>query len=229
MKSSHKWSCNGIKLKREKLKKKNEKKKSFKRSKGNPIKALRDICVHSQLLMKPITRNIDFEKSIKVSFSHHKNQQQLILLCWNNSSLDWLMYVVLSLSEQCLLMKCIAALCAGSFISLITAISPFPHFWLSLNCFPYRFNYLIIQCFLIILQGFNIYINGSFHCCLRYKQLHSLHDGLKRSLMNLSLPQFPPKKLLTLTNSELDQRRLALERYMQLSELCNQLKSNKMN
>ncbi|CRK86367.1 CLUMA_CG000078, isoform A [Clunio marinus] len=67
-----------------------------------------------------------------------------------------------------------------------------------------------------VFTGFNIYINGSFHCCLRYKQLHSLHDQLKRSLMNLSLPQFPPKKLLTLTHNELEQRRLALERYLQL-------------
>lgn len=67
-------------------------------------------------------------------------------------------------------------------------------------------------------QGYNIYINGSFHCCLRYKQLHSLHEQLKKSLANLSLPQFPPKKFLTLTQSELEQRRLGLERYLQLSE-----------
>lgn len=78
---------------------------------------------------------------------------------------------------------------------------------------------------MISFQGFNIYINGSFHCCLRYKQLHSLHEQLKRSLMNLSLPQFPPKKLLTLTHSELEQRRLALERYMQLSESLSMMMS----
>ncbi|KAL7040992.1 hypothetical protein ACKWTF_000571 [Chironomus riparius] len=64
--------------------------------------------------------------------------------------------------------------------------------------------------------GYNIFINGSFHCCLRYKQLHSLHEQLKKSLANLSLPQFPPKKFLTLTQSELEQRRLGLERYLQL-------------
>lgn len=82
-----------------------------------------------------------------------------------------------------------------------------------------NFNIFLLS---YLLQGFNIYINGSFHCCLRYKQLHSLHEQLKRSLLNLSLPQFPPKKLLTLTQSELEQRRIALERYMQLSKnlLC---------
>jgi len=64
--------------------------------------------------------------------------------------------------------------------------------------------------------GFNIHINGSFHCCLRYKQLHCLHEQLKRSLSSLVLPSFPPKKLLPLTNSQLESRRAALERYIQL-------------
>lgn len=65
-------------------------------------------------------------------------------------------------------------------------------------------------------QGYNIHINGSFHCCLRYKQLHSLHEQLKRSLPSLVLPSFPPKKLLPLTNSQLESRRASLERYIQL-------------
>ncbi|XP_058459397.1 sorting nexin-17 [Malaya genurostris] len=64
--------------------------------------------------------------------------------------------------------------------------------------------------------GFNIHINGSFHCCLRYKQLHSLHEQLKRSLPTLVLPSFPPKKLLPLTPSQIEQRRISLERYIQL-------------
>lgn len=64
--------------------------------------------------------------------------------------------------------------------------------------------------------GFNIHINGSFHCCLRYKQLHSLHEQLKRSLPTLALPSFPPKKLLPLTPSQIEQRRISLERYIQL-------------
>uniref|UniRef100_A0A1Q3FLS6 Putative sorting nexin n=1 Tax=Culex tarsalis TaxID=7177 RepID=A0A1Q3FLS6_CULTA len=64
--------------------------------------------------------------------------------------------------------------------------------------------------------GFNIHINGSFHCCLRYKQLHSLHEQLKRSLPTLVLPSFPPKKLLPLTPGQVEQRRISLERYIQL-------------
>lgn len=64
--------------------------------------------------------------------------------------------------------------------------------------------------------GYNIYINGNFHCCLRYKQLHSLHEQLKRSLSSLELPPFPPKKLLPLTQNQLENRRSCLERYVQL-------------
>uniref|UniRef100_U5EWH9 Putative sorting nexin n=1 Tax=Corethrella appendiculata TaxID=1370023 RepID=U5EWH9_9DIPT len=64
--------------------------------------------------------------------------------------------------------------------------------------------------------GFNIHINGTFHCCLRYKQLHNLHEQLKRSLPTLVLPHFPPKKLLPLTPNQLEQRRIGLERYIQL-------------
>ncbi|XP_055855145.1 sorting nexin-17 isoform X2 [Episyrphus balteatus] len=70
--------------------------------------------------------------------------------------------------------------------------------------------------------GFNIHINGSFHCCLRFKQLHSLHEQLKRSLAassstsNVTLPSFPPKKLLPLTNNQIEARRIALEHYVQI-------------
>lgn len=67
-------------------------------------------------------------------------------------------------------------------------------------------------------QGFNIHVNGTLHCCLRYKQLHSLHEQLKRSLPNLILPHFPSKKLFPLTTGQLEDRRAHLERYIQLSE-----------
>lgn len=65
-------------------------------------------------------------------------------------------------------------------------------------------------------QGFNIHINGTFHCCLRYKQLHSLNEQLRRSLPTLTLPAFPSKKLLPLTPHQVELRRHAIERYIQL-------------
>lgn len=66
-------------------------------------------------------------------------------------------------------------------------------------------------------QKFNIHINGNFHCCLRYKQLLALHEKIKNTkfLQSESLPTFPPKKLFPLTLSQLENRRLALERYIQ--------------
>lgn len=69
------------------------------------------------------------------------------------------------------------------------------------------------------LQGFNVHVNGSFHASLRYKQLHSLHEQLKRSLPNIMLPPFPSKKLFPLSpgSVQLEERRASLERYIQLS------------
>uniref|UniRef100_A0A1A9WKD0 PX domain-containing protein n=1 Tax=Glossina brevipalpis TaxID=37001 RepID=A0A1A9WKD0_9MUSC len=65
--------------------------------------------------------------------------------------------------------------------------------------------------------AYNIYINGCFHACLRYKQLHALHEQLRRRCMEmgLELPTFPPKKLLPLTNNQVEVRRAALEHYLQ--------------
>lgn len=65
--------------------------------------------------------------------------------------------------------------------------------------------------------GFNIHINGNFHCCLRYKQLHSFHEQLKRSIGNShEIPSFPPKKFLPLTANQIEERRSFLEQYVQL-------------
>lgn len=65
-------------------------------------------------------------------------------------------------------------------------------------------------------QGFNVHINGTFHCSVRYRQLLCLHEQLKRELEQPgSLPSFPPKKLLPLSLGQLDERRLMLEKYLQ--------------
>ncbi|XP_002002841.3 sorting nexin-17 [Drosophila mojavensis] len=63
---------------------------------------------------------------------------------------------------------------------------------------------------------YNIYINGNYHCCLRYKQLHALHEQLRRRCADAALPPFPPKRLLPLSNSQLETRRAALEHYLQI-------------
>ncbi|XP_023949150.1 sorting nexin-17 [Bicyclus anynana] len=66
----------------------------------------------------------------------------------------------------------------------------------------------------ITYTGFNIYIDGFFHCTARYKQLLSLHEQLQSQYPHCKLPSFPPKKLF-LTNSQLDERRIMLEKYVQ--------------
>lgn len=63
---------------------------------------------------------------------------------------------------------------------------------------------------------YNIYINGNYHCCLRFKQLHALHEQLRRRCTDTALPPFPPKRLLPLSNSQLETRRAALEHYLQI-------------
>lgn len=63
--------------------------------------------------------------------------------------------------------------------------------------------------------GYNIYIDGFFHCTARYKQLLSLHEQLQAQNSYIKLPQFPPKKLF-LTSSQLEERRILLEKYIQL-------------
>ncbi|XP_050314445.1 sorting nexin-17 [Anthonomus grandis grandis] len=63
--------------------------------------------------------------------------------------------------------------------------------------------------------GYNIHINGVFHCTVRYKQLHNLNEQMKREFGSENVPVFPPKKLLPLTSGQLEERRTLLEKYIQ--------------
>lgn len=63
-------------------------------------------------------------------------------------------------------------------------------------------------------QAYNIHINGVFHCTMRYRQLHSLHEQLKKDLGGSTLPPFPPKKLLPLSPTQTEERRATLEKYI---------------
>ena len=64
--------------------------------------------------------------------------------------------------------------------------------------------------------GYFLHINGVYHCMLRYRQLHSLHEQLRREFSTNTLPVFPPKKLFNLSEKEVEERRLMLEKYLQL-------------
>ena len=62
--------------------------------------------------------------------------------------------------------------------------------------------------------AYNIHINGLFHCTVRYKQLHNLHEQLAKDL-DVPFPSFPPKKFFPLTANQQEERRVSLEKYIQ--------------
>jgi len=66
--------------------------------------------------------------------------------------------------------------------------------------------------------SFEVHLNGVHHCSVRYRQLHNLHQQLRKQLLpaNLSMPTFPPKKMLILSQIQVEERRFGLERYLQL-------------
>ena len=61
-----------------------------------------------------------------------------------------------------------------------------------------------------------VHINGVRHCIVRFRQLHALHEQLRREFMPHTLPSFPPKKLLPLTLAQIEERRIGLENYLQI-------------
>jgi len=85
----------------------------------------------------------------------------------------------------------------------------------ALSCVTARTDLTVLSTvFSLRLQGYDIHVNGLFHCTVRYKQLHNLHVQLSREL-DISLPIFPPKKFFPLTGNQQEERRLALEKYIQ--------------
>lgn len=78
------------------------------------------------------------------------------------------------------------------------------------QCSSYSENSRVIYDF----QGYNVHINGLFHCTVRYKQLHNLHEQLMKDL-DIPLPSFPPKKFFPLTVNQQEDRRLSLDKYIQ--------------
>ncbi|XP_061559785.1 sorting nexin-17 isoform X1 [Phycodurus eques] len=63
--------------------------------------------------------------------------------------------------------------------------------------------------------AYNIHVNGVLHCRVRYSQLLGLHEQIKKEYGSNVVPSFPPKKIFTLTPTEVEQRREQLEKYMQ--------------
>lgn len=66
--------------------------------------------------------------------------------------------------------------------------------------------------------SFEVHLNGVHHCSVRYRQLHNLHQQLRKEFQQaaLPIPTFPPKKMLILSQVQVEERRFGLERYLQL-------------
>ena len=62
---------------------------------------------------------------------------------------------------------------------------------------------------------YNIHINGVFHCMLRYRQLHDFNEKFKVEYGSSNVPLFPPKRLFSLSDSDIEDRRYQLEKYIQ--------------
>ncbi|ODM99979.1 Sorting nexin-17 [Orchesella cincta] len=52
---------------------------------------------------------------------------------------------------------------------------------------------------------YNVHINGNFHCSLRYRQFLGLHEQLRKEFGAGRVPQFPPKKFLSLSAVQLEE------------------------
>ncbi|CAG5126487.1 unnamed protein product, partial [Candidula unifasciata] len=62
---------------------------------------------------------------------------------------------------------------------------------------------------------FNIYMAGRHLCSRRYREFDTLHANLKREFPDFNFPRLPGKKLFTLSEQQLDQRRRGLELYLE--------------
>ncbi|XP_071496097.1 sorting nexin-17-like [Diadema antillarum] len=65
---------------------------------------------------------------------------------------------------------------------------------------------------------YNVHVNGVFHCSVRYSQLHDFNEQIKKEFNNsfTGCHKFPPKKLLSLTPAQTEERKEKLEKYIQL-------------
>uniref|UniRef100_A0A8D8VTD7 Sorting nexin-17 n=1 Tax=Cacopsylla melanoneura TaxID=428564 RepID=A0A8D8VTD7_9HEMI len=73
--------------------------------------------------------------------------------------------------------------------------------------------------------GYNLHLNGEYHCTLRYKQLHNFNEQLRKLYGSENVPLFPPKKLFPLSMVQIDERRAHLEKYMQSVAQSNLLRN----
>lgn len=73
---------------------------------------------------------------------------------------------------------------------------------------------------------YNLQINGVYHCSLRYSKFHEFNAKLRKEFDVDILPSFPPKKIFSLTSTQVETRRFELEKYIQLISQIPQIVSS---
>ncbi|EDQ91616.1 uncharacterized protein MONBRDRAFT_15069, partial [Monosiga brevicollis MX1] len=63
--------------------------------------------------------------------------------------------------------------------------------------------------------AYNIHINGTYHCSVRFSDLHKLHEKLKREFGAGALEKFPPKNFRYMPPEECVERRYYLQKWLQ--------------
>ncbi|KAL9963088.1 hypothetical protein ACROYT_G032259 [Oculina patagonica] len=63
--------------------------------------------------------------------------------------------------------------------------------------------------------AYNVHINGSYHCGIRFSDLYQFSEQLRKEFGPRITAKFPPRKLLSLTPVQVEERRAQLEKYLQ--------------
>ncbi|XP_020895527.1 sorting nexin-17-like [Exaiptasia diaphana] len=63
--------------------------------------------------------------------------------------------------------------------------------------------------------AYNVHINGAFHAAVRFSDLYNFNDQLKKNFGGRISTPFPPRKILSLTPVQIEERREQLEKYLQ--------------
>ncbi|XP_031563223.1 sorting nexin-17-like [Actinia tenebrosa] len=63
--------------------------------------------------------------------------------------------------------------------------------------------------------AYNLHINGSFHAAVRFSDLYHFNEQLKKNFGGKITATFPPRKILSLTAVQVEERREQLEKYLQ--------------
>lgn len=75
---------------------------------------------------------------------------------------------------------------------------------------------------------FDLALDGEYLCSLRYSQLLSFSEEIKKAFPSVELPPFPPKKLLHLDEIQMEERRFTIEKYIQALTLNAQVASSNL-